>query len=148
MRNRSALPTSWLEQLVEFCNPGLRSDWRIEFLPADLPQGLADPHLRRALVYVAGDPPHCCVYLHRRAIKLRTGAEACAFVLAHELRHCWQHEQGWRLRTEPGERDADAYGARCLRAYRRRGRALSPCTTSSGSVAQNALSHAGRVLAG
>ena len=126
VRNRSALDTAWLEQLVDYCDPGLTRDWLIEFLPAELPHGLADPHRRLALVYLAGDPPPWCVYLQRNAIKLRTGAEACVFVLAHELRHCWQHEHGIRLRTEPLERDADAYAARALRAYRRRGRALSP----------------------
>jgi hypothetical protein len=125
VRNRSALPTSWLEEMVAFADPGLTRDWRIEFLPAELPHGLADPHRRLALVYVAGDPPHWCVYLQRKAIKLRSGAEACVFVTGHELRHLWQHEQGMRLRVEPLERDADAFAAWRLRAYRRTGRTIA-----------------------
>lgn len=50
--------------------------------------------------------------------------EALVFVLAHELRHLWQGKvkKGWRVWGAKGqfsERDADAYGLRMLRKYRR-----------------------------
>jgi hypothetical protein len=126
VRNRTGHSTAWLEQLVAFADPGLTRDWRIEFLPAAMPHGmcdghlgLCDGHLLRVLVGMPGDPPAGYHYLARKAIRLRTGAEACVFVLAHELRHCWQHEQALRMRDVPKERDADAYGARVLRRWRR-----------------------------
>lgn len=119
VRNRTALPTSWLEQLVDQVRPeGLAGDYAIEFLPDSMPHGIADAHLRRVRVYVAGDPPPGHAYLKRRTIKLHSAAEACVFVLAHELRHCWQHESGRRMREDPKERDADAWAARVLRRWR------------------------------
>jgi hypothetical protein len=50
--------------------------------------------------------------------------EVAVLIIAHELRHLWQSKvkKGWRVWGAKGqysERDADAYGLRMLRAYRR-----------------------------
>jgi hypothetical protein len=50
--------------------------------------------------------------------------EALVFVMAHELRHLWQHKhpRGWRVwgaRGRFSERDADAYAIRKVREWRR-----------------------------
>ena len=114
----------------------LVGDYLIEFLPDTLPHGVADPHLMLARVYVAGDPPAGTAYLKRRAILMRTSAEALVYVLAHELRHLEQHERMRPTRNVPKERDADAYAAHCLRRWRRlqplrEGRLTPPLRASS-----------------
>lgn len=52
-----------------------------------------------------------------------TRIEALIWVISHELRHLWQsnHTRGkvWGSKGRFSERDADAYGLRMLRAYRR-----------------------------
>jgi hypothetical protein len=121
VRNRTALPTAWLRQLVYQVRPeGLAGDYLVEFLPAELPHGLADPHLRLVRVYLGGEQhlQSGLAFRWRNRITARTMAEAAVYMTAHELRHLWQHEQGLRMRTEPKERDADAYAARALRRYR------------------------------
>jgi len=50
--------------------------------------------------------------------------EALVFVAAHEMRHLWQSKvkkgyRVWGARGQFSERDADAYGIRMLRAWRR-----------------------------
>jgi hypothetical protein len=52
--------------------------------------------------------------------------ECAVYVLAHELRHLWQSQTGakrqgmiWGSRGRMSERDADAYGVRMLRRWRR-----------------------------
>jgi len=99
---------------------GLAGDYLIEFLPDYLPHGLADPHLRRVRIYLGGDQhlQRGFVFAWRKQIRARTMAEACVYVLAHELRHLYQAEAGMRMRNDPKERDADAYAVRCLRRWR------------------------------
>jgi hypothetical protein len=55
---------------------------------------------------------------------LLSRTEDVLLVLAHELRHLWQrkHPKGWRVwgaRGQFSERDADAYGIRKVREYRK-----------------------------
>jgi hypothetical protein len=136
VRNRSALDTAWLEQLVDVVRPeGLAGDYLVEFLLDVQHHGFAYPERRTLRVWIARE----CTYplgidrpRRRRAgpqpsgpspIVLRSLEEAVLFVAAHELRHLWQAEHG-RL-IAPGvryldERDANAYGARALRRHRRR----------------------------
>lgn len=57
--------------------------------------------------------------------------EALVFLMAHELRHCWQSKikrgrRVWGSRGQYSERDADAYALRMLRAWRRRGSTHQP----------------------
>lgn len=56
---------------------------------------------------------------------LASQEEALVFVLAHELRHLWQHRvpkgrRVWGARGQFSERDADAYAIRMLRRWRSR----------------------------
>ena len=102
---------------------GLAGDYLVEFLPDDLPHGLADPHLHLVRVYLGGEQhlQSGLAFRWRNRITARTMAEAAVYMTAHELRHLWQHEQGLRMRVEPLERHADAFAAWRLRAYRRTG---------------------------
>lgn len=52
--------------------------------------------------------------------------EQLVHLIAHELRHLWQHRvksgrRVWGARGTYSERDADAYGIRMVRQWRRRG---------------------------
>ena len=51
--------------------------------------------------------------------------EILVYLLAHEIRHCWQseHKKGWRYYGSKGqysERDASCYGLHMVREWRRR----------------------------
>jgi len=132
IRNATALPTSWLEQLVELVKPeGLAGEYTIYFAPDDLPHGFADPHLRLVRIFLGGEQhlQRGYAFTWRRMITARTMAEAAVYLVAHELRHLWQYESGRRMRDDQKERDADAYAARCLRRYRRAGLWLALCTS-------------------
>ena len=57
--------------------------------------------------------------------------EVLVMILAHELRHCWQtiHRRGWRVWGSRGmmsERDADAWGLKMLRKFRRGELSIKP----------------------
>jgi hypothetical protein len=56
-----------------------------------------------------------------------TDHESLLHVIAHELRHLWQKRvpkgrRVWRARGQFSERDADAYGTRIVRHWRRTSR--------------------------
>ena len=58
-------------------------------------------------------------------IDIYSNEEAIVLYVAHELRHLWQRRvkkgyRVWGARGQYSERDADSYGLRMLRAWRRR----------------------------
>ena len=146
IRNLTALDTAWLEQLVELVKPeGLAGEYTIYFAPDDLPHGLADPHLRLVRVYLGGEQhlQRGLAFTWRNRITCHTMAETAVYLVAHELRHLWQWENG----GVPKERDADAYAARALRRARRglelRGDLAHTCPVPRPGAAQAAAAAAG-----
>jgi len=64
-------------------------------------------------------------------VRAYSNIEAVVFLVAHELRHVWQGRvkrghRVWGARGQYCERDADAYGLRVLRRWRRETRGTTP----------------------
>lgn len=136
LRNYTDIPTSLIRTMLAFCQPSNVTgiDVRISNLGGNGYRGRAYPegsacHDRACPFIIVSVQRGSRVkpraahggYLPRPPM---TREEAVLFVLAHELRHLWQAKvrrgrRVWGSRGVYSERDADAYGLRALRHWRR-----------------------------
>lgn len=131
--NETWIDTHALEDMIAFAKPEGREPDRIDFYccaePShgatytSAPGGVVE-HVR--VVVCVGPapghvPPDYSWTFQARRLELRGLDEAVLYILSHELKHA---TQGAGLKIEQMERAADAHAVRCLKRYRRLGRAL------------------------
>lgn len=158
IKNSSVVPTSKLREYIRFAKPSgvgkvhgiivspskhacmTGKAFRTGVIYLKVGDGMFSRHYPRKRhewkrVYLYGDGTRRtvskgylpCVYLDAE--------EEMVHVVAHELRHLWQrkHTRGkvWGSRGRYSERDADAYGIRKMREWRRAKRSPDACMDAS-----------------
>ncbi len=136
LKNYTPLDTDWLRKAVAAVKPSNVSNFDISF------KNSANGHKGKAYTqgcsYHATHAPLVTIGVAKETrlpyrtyggkgyigFTCYTALEVTLFIIAHELRHLWQAKvkRGWRVygaRGQYSERDADAYGIRMVRAYRR-----------------------------
>lgn len=137
LKNYTGVDTGWLRKMIAAVKPANVSKFDISFKNSQNGhRGRAYAHGCRyhgtwAPLVVVGLSKNNPKYPYTMAtgngyldVEVYSEKEAALFVTAHELRHLWQAKvkSGWRVwgsRGQYSERDADAYGLRMLRSYRR-----------------------------
>jgi len=128
LRNTSETADDLIREMIRFCRPSGIANFTVTVTRTVRDgNGRAFPRANRVLVRAPYNNdrlrpyPAVGAYLPMPAM---TGTEKLLWLLAHELRHLWQHRvprgrRVWGARGKFSERDADAYALRALRHWRR-----------------------------
>jgi hypothetical protein len=139
LKNHTDIPTDFIKEVIRFVRPSgiSKFDVRVVNHVGTAGRGVAYP---RGSGYLNTAPPFVIASIAPRKrfkryvatgsggylpIPIGSREEAIVVILAHELRHLWQHKvkrgrRVWGARGQFSERDADAYALHKLREWRRR----------------------------
>lgn len=130
LKNSSGLPDDLVREVINFVKPTGVSKFSIDVKKANWSSGRAWTRGKRVMIKLNPKTK----FPHKYDVQKGKGylpsiqftmTELLVHLVAHELRHLWQetHKKGWRVWGSKGqfsERDADAYGIRMVRQWRRK----------------------------
>jgi hypothetical protein len=136
LENYTKLDSNWLRDVIRAVKPSNCSSFDVAFKNCAYGHrgraytkgcsfsGRFDPYIIVALGRKVQYPYTCSNKGAYLGVVLYSLEEAAVFITAHELRHLWQRyvpkgRRVWGSKGQYSERDADAYGLKMLRAYRR-----------------------------